>query len=473
MTPEDPAGWFTLHGLLVVVGLLVYTIGSHTLHQRRHPSAAVGWVLALVLVPEAALPLYLLFGTRKLPKAQVRGRVRDAHAGPDGAPRWTRHLTASMGLAPATAYRALRVHEDGRQAAQALFEVIDAARVRLDLCTFILGRDAFSAELLERLGQRARAGVQVRLIVDGVGALMGGRREFAEVQALGVQVLRFAPPFRAPWKWPLRGRTNLRNHRKLVLADGGWLWSGGRNLAGEYFEGGPGRAPWLDLSFDLQGPLAAEAAEIFEADWRFALDPRHAAMGPAQDAPAHEATVVAPEAPVAQLLPSGPDHVDDTVHTMMVAVCHRARERIVAVTPYLVPDESLLLALVLAARRGVQVDLVVPERSNHLLADIARNRPMRELARAGARLWLSPAMVHAKAMVVDDRFALAGSVNLDSRSLYLNYELMTAFYDHGDVLRFGRWIDALMPQARPYQARPPGLLRNIGEGLVLWLAFQL
>ena len=312
----------------------------------------------------------------------------------------------------------------------------------------------------------------MRLIVDGVGALMGGRRDFSEVQALGVKVVRFVPPFRSPLKWPLRGRTNLRNHRKLVVADGRWLWSGGRNLAGEYFEDQPDRPAWVDLSFDLQGDAAAEAEAVFEADWRFAQDPRQAAMGPSGSPPGGW-PVPAVRAPAAQLLPSGPDYADDTVHTLLVTSFHRARNRIVAVTPYLVPDESLLSAMALAARRGVVVDVVVPARSNHRLADIARNRPMRELARAGARLWLSPRMLHAKAVVIDDHMAMVGSVNLDSRSLFLNYELMTAFYAPQDIARFTQWIDGLAAGAQRYEARAPGLARYAGEGLVLWLAFQL
>lgn len=470
MLPAGITDWFTLHGLLTVLGLLVYATGSQTLHQRRHPSAAIAWVLTILLLPEVGLPLYLLFGTRKLPKAQVRQPVRRAQVDAAVAPNWAVHLTASMGLAPPAGYHALRVHRDGAEAARALREVIESATVSLDICTFILGRDRFGAELVELLGRRAAAGVRVRLIVDGVGALMGGRRDFSAIEALGVKVVRFVPPLRSPLKWPLRGRTNLRNHRKMVVADGRRLWSGGRNLAGEYFEGREGQPAWIDLSFDLEGDAAAEAAAVFEADWRFANNPAHAGMGPAG---AGDWPQAAAGPPAAQLVPSGPDYADDTVHTLLITSCHRARSRIVAVTPYLVPDEALLSALALAARRGVVVDIVVPARSNHRLADIARNRPMRELARAGARLWLSPAMVHAKAVVIDEHMAMVGSVNLDSRSLFLNYELMTAFYAPADIARFAAWVEALAARSMPYVARPPGLARSVGEGLVLWLAFQL
>lgn len=472
MNLRDFVEWIPWHGLLSIVGLLIYTLGSDALHQRRHPSAAVAWVMAILLVPEAGLPLYLLFGTRKLPKAQARSPMVPVEVAESVAPRWARHLTASMGLAPPTAYRALRIHRDGSEAARTLHEVIDSAQDRLDVCTFILGRGRFAADLVQRLGRRARDGVQVRLLVDGVGGLMGGRRDFSEVQALGVQVVRFVPPLRSPLKSPLRGRTNLRNHRKLVVADGNWLWSGGRNLASEYFLDRPGQPAWIDISFDLKGETAAEAAAVFEADWRFAQNPRQAAIGPAGVPVAH-IVAAATQPPAAQILPSGPDYADDTIHALLVTSFHRARNRIIAVTPYLVPDESLLSAMSLAARRGVVVDLVLPARSNHRLADIARHRPMRELARAGARLWLVPEMVHAKAVVIDEHMAMAGSVNLDSRSLFLNYELMTAFYAPTDIVRFTRWIEALIPGAARYEPRPPNFARHVSEGLVLWLAFQL
>jgi len=466
-----PEGLIPLHGLLSALGLLVYAVGSHTLHQRRHPSAAIAWVMIILLMPEAGVPLYLMFGTRKLPKAVRRAPARsDAPLPAEVAPPWIQRLTATMAMPPVRGYRRLRVHRDGREARDALWETVGAARSRLDVSTFILGRDAFGDALLGRLAERARAGVAVRLLVDGVGTWMGGRRDFAQVRAAGVCVAQFVPPLRSPLQWPLRGRTNLRNHRKLVVADCERMWSGGRNLSGEYFEGRDGRAPWVDLTFDVEGDLAAEAALVFDADWNFALSPSRAwaELGAAHAWPTQGAV-----APAAQLLPSGPDYADDTVHALLLTSCHRARSRILAVTPYLVPDESLLAALALAARRGVQVDVVVPARSNHRLADIARHRPMRELAGAGARLWMSPAMVHAKAVVIDEHMALVGSVNLDGRSLFLNYELMTGFYAQRDIARFAAWIDALAAGAEPYRALEPGLARYVGEGLVMWLAFQL
>ena len=467
-----PEGAIPLHGLLTVLGLLVYILGSHALNQRRHPSAAIAWVMSILLLPEIGVPLYLMFGTRKLPKAARRPvvAVEGDYLDEAGAPGWMQRLTAAMAMPPAAGYRALHVHQDGAQARLALFALIDSARERLEISTFILGRDAFGDALLERLAVRAQAGVRVRLLVDGVGSLMAGRRDFEKIRRQGIEVTQFAPPLRSPFQWPLRGRTNLRNHRKLVVADRQRVWSGGRNLADQYFEGSAVTPAWIDLSFDAEGQLAAQAAELFEHDWNFACRPSQAWLERGSE---HQWQKGAASRPLAQWLPSGPDYADDTVHTALMTGVFRAQRQIFAVTPYLVPDESLLAALVLAARRGVQVDIIVPARSNHRLADIARNRAMRDLARAGARVWLSPSMVHAKAVVIDDSMALVGSVNLDSRSLFLNYELMAVFYAPAEIARFRDWLKQQCVNTKPYVASEPGLVRYMLEGLVTWTAFQL
>ena len=524
--PDHLLPWLlSTHSVLSAAGLLLYALMSHTLRQRRHPAAAVGWVLLLLSAPYVGIPLYLMFGSRKLPRARASAHPpprRPGEAAASGPGHWLRPLAASMGLPPAARYEALALHVAGDEAARALWQVIDEARASLDVCTFLLGRDQLGDAVAEALARRAEAGVRVRLLVDGIGLLMGGRRNLDALAARGVQVARFVPPFRSP----LRGRLNLRNHRKLVIADRARIWCGGRNLATEYFDAAlfespaPGaaeaarRAPaagaaprplarWRDLSFDLRGEAAAQAAALFDADWRFATRDLRAgsllrASRPEREYAEHavhaarawqrsKPLVVSTAAPGAampgataptrctQLVPSGPDYAEDTLHALLLTGCFRAQRRIVAVTPYLVPDDSLLSALTLAARRGVEVEIVLPDRSNHRLADLARRRAMRELSAAGVRLLLVPDMVHAKAIVFDDALALCGSANLDARSLFLNYELMLAFDAPDDARRFAQAIAAIAAGARVWQpARPdPGLPRRLAEGLVLWLAFQL
>jgi len=463
--------WWVIDLLLVATGLIIYVGASHSLHQRRHPSAAIAWVLGIVLLPYITLPLYLAFGSRKIVAAKHaagRHRVAVSTGQTHATAARVQQLGMAMGVPDPVAYEGLTVHEDGTQALNTLRATIDGATRTLEVSTFLVGRDVLGDEIAERLKQRAREGVSVRLLIDGIGIYLGGYPDMKSLAQAGVEVLRFVPPFRSP----KRGRTNLRNHRKMVIADGERLWCGGRNLAAEYFEGDPrpilGRKAWLDLSFDLSGEIAGQARQQFEEDWAFA-----------NECEISEPPVDAPDAPnnvplaLAQLVPSGPDRTDDTIHIMLISGCFTSQQRILAVTPYFVPDAALLSSLTLAARRGIEVDLVLPAHSNHRLADFVRHRSLRDLVSAGGRVWLHPRMIHAKAIVIDDELALAGSANLDGRSLFLNYEMMVAFYDRKAVLDFAGWIEARRQEAVPYVARAPGMVRELAEGLLLWLAFQL
>ena len=466
--------WLTLHGMVAMSGLAIYVIGSRTRRQRRHPSAAIAWVVSLTLMPYLALPLYLLFGSRKVVRRAVVPLVLQARTKPpDSQTGRFQHLAAAMGLPPACDYRQLAIHQDGLDALQALRRVILEARHTLDVCTFLIGRDALGQEVMALLMQRAHEGLRVRLMIDGIGAYLGGHPDLKPLSAAGVQVVRFVSPFASA----LPGRTNLRNHRKMVIADGQQLWTGGRNLAAEYFLGDAQhlatKAPWVDLSFDLSGELVALAQERFEQDWAFATQtPRRLIDAPLPEAPPHPSHD-GHASSRAQLIASGPDQADDTFYSLLVASCFSAQSRILAVTPYFVPGATLLLALTLAARRGIAVDVVLPRQSNHRLADLARPAALRELVAAGARVWLLDTMIHAKAVVIDDELALVGSANLDERSLFLNYELMVAFFDSKDVHRFAHWIERQRSRATACQPHPPGWLRELAEGLIRWLAFQL
>jgi cardiolipin synthase len=257
----------------------------------------------------------------------------------------------------------------------------------------------------------------------------------------------------------------------MVIADGAQLWAGGRNLAAEYFIGLKGAKPWGDLSFDLQGPVAAAAAGQFEADWVAAGGRPAAAAGAVT--PGAGANVPQCGGGRAQFLPSGPDQAEDTVHALLIDACFHVRERLLIVTPYFVPDTALETAMRLAAHRGVKIDLVVPAVSNHRLADFARNRALRALGTAGVNIHLLPYMNHAKAVVFDESLAISGSVNLDSRSLLLNYECAVVFYGTHEIDWLANWIQALIPEAQPFDSRAPSLWRDIGEGLLLTVAYQL
>lgn len=460
----------TLHVFIVVLALTTYVVSSRSLRLRRHPSAAIAWLVSLLLVPYLALPLYLIFGIRKIhlkPGENAAPNLPLTRTPAETLVDQTQQLATIMKLPPACAYYQLNLHQDGEQALTALRNMIDQARHSIDICTFILARDELGEDIVQRLKRRVADGIRVRILLDGVGIYLGNRHEYQSLVASGIDVALFVPPLRSS----LRGRTNLRNHRKLLIADQTWLWSGGRNFAAEYFTGKPLQSPttqaWLDLSLDLHGPLAQQVQLLFEQDWHFA----HHSSLPAKSSLPQAALDTGPQR--GQLIASGPDQSDDTLYTLLISGFFTARHRILAVTPYFIPDPTLLMSLNLAARRGVTVDLLLPIRSNHRLADIVRHRALRDLTQSGARIWMLPRMIHAKAIVIDDELAFIGTANLDERSLFLNYELMLAIYDAVDVGQIARWIEARCKDATPYQIPATGFWRETAEGLLLWLAFQL
>ncbi|RYF35612.1 MAG: phospholipase [Comamonadaceae bacterium] len=454
-------GWLpslSQHFLVVTFALLLYVLSTRARREQRPPATAIGWVMGLALVPYIALPMYLLFGQRKL---RPVGTPRPPRSAPMG--HWAADLIESFGLAPPSPAD-VRLHADGAAAREALWRVIDGARTRIDICTFIIGDDALGQAVLARLAQRARDGIQVRVLLDGFGALSLPRRHFDALRAAGGHVAVFRPFFSLRRSGP----RNLRNHRKLTIADDRWLWSGGRNLAGEYFTGNDAHPePWRDLSFDLEGEVAVAAARQFEHDWASAQ--RRAERTVRSIAPLE----ASPERPLAQFLPSGPDQTEDTANALLIDACFRAEHRLLAITPYFLPDDGLRNALRLAARRGVQVTIAIPARSNHPLTDFVRTRAMRDLAPAGVTFRMLPFMAHAKAVVVDDTLAMCGSINLDLRSLLLNHEAAVVFYGHAEIDWLAHWIETTASAGDTYRARRPGLLRDVAEGLVLTIAFQL
>lgn len=433
------------------IAVLVYVLLTRAHAERRPPASAIAWVLWLASMPWIALPAYLLFGRRKVLRLGAPARCAPRPGLPAAA-----QLACAFGV-PGPRAGTVRFDADGGAALAAVLAVIDGARERLDVEMFILGgsRDPVATRCLDALAAAAARGVRVRLLLDG---LASRAVRLAPIRARGIEAKFFRP---------LLGRSdgaprNLRNHRKLVVADAACAWSGGRNLAREYFQDAAGAPAWLDLSFRIDGALAADAARLFEHDWH-----------DAGDAPFTGADAEVPARGGAQWLPSGPDLPEDCAHAVLVDACHRAAGAIAVVTPYFVPDGALLQALRLAAVRGVRVDLLLPAVSNHRLADIARARALRELAASGVRIHLLPRMVHAKAFVVDRVLGVCGSTNLDPRSLFLNHELSLMCFDEQAIDWLRAWIDARIARSRPYVPERPGVLRDLVEGLVRSIGFQL
>jgi cardiolipin synthase len=427
-----------------------------------------------LFLPYVGVPLYLMLGGRKMIRmARKKASVYDrAHSPPlNQVEPSTERLLLSYGVPPARAGNRIELLTRGEEAFQHLVRIIDQAESSIHITTYILGRDDVGAELVARLARQAAKGVKVRLLLDSVGSWRIGRRFLAPLLKEGARVAFFMPVLHIPF----RGRANLRNHRKIVVVDSQVALTGGMNFARPYMSPRPDPGLWLDLSAVVEGPAVFDLESLFISDWAFATGEKLASKDDANDKAArktgtNENNAAKASRSLVQVVASGPDVPDDPLYETLLSLIFGARQRIWIVTPYFVPDEMLARALNLAARRGLDVRLIVPERSNHISTDLARESYLRDLHEAGGQVFLfQKSMLHAKAVLFDDRLAVIGSANMDNRSLFLNYELALFLYSRDPVQDVSNWAKALQGDCRR-DLPQPGWFRELAENVVRLLS---
>ena len=452
--------WLLVHILPSVGFVLALVLLAHILRERRPPTSTLAWLMAISFIPYLGVPLYLVFGGRKMfdlagKKPALEPGRRASGIAPDTVGAHLREPDG--GVFPPSAGNRVTLLPEGEQAYETIMGLVDSARRSIHVATFILGKDETGRAIVDALARSASRGVEVLLLLDALGSVHISRDFLAPILRAGGQVARFMPMIHLPF----RGRANLRNHRKMIICDGRAAVIGGMNLASEYMgpQDFPGR--WRDLSLLVEGPVVGDIASVFRADWKFAdkalLDD---ASGAGESAPARPHDV-------AQLVASGPDVAGDSLRDAVLTEIFMARRRIWMVTPYFVPDELLLEALCIAVRRGVEVSIITPRKSNHLLADIVREGYLTRVQEAGADVRLyEPRMLHAKAMLFDDRIAMVGSANMDMRSLLLNYEIALCIHDGEPIGRLESWMRGLMTQCSPRTPQPrsaSGLVEGVAR----------
>jgi cardiolipin synthase len=443
--------------------------GVEILRSRRAEQSIASWLLLIALVPPLGVAAYLVFGARKLRRRAARRSLSSREAR-DGSPEplgVLDRIARSHGSPPPTAGNRVALCGTALDAHRAVLELIDGARERIWVASYIFGTDAVALQLVRRLAARAAAGVDVRLLIDAIGSSGVGTPFLAPLYDAGGRVAWFMPVSFLPRP---RRYANLRNHRKAIVVDGRAVWTGGMNLAEQYLGPTDVEGRFRDLSFVIEGGAAADYARIFASDWAFATGedlplppvPKPCAARPgawAGPGPGTGGTAI-------QVVPTGPDSPGDPLHDVILGLVNQASKRLWIVTPYFIPDGSLLRALLLAVRRGVDVRLVTNLRSDLPLLDFANVPYLRALARVGGRtLRIEQGMVHAKAIVADGEVALAGTANLDQRSLFLNFETMALFHDPADARAIEDWIERLFPLCRD-GLPPAGALRQAAEGAV-------
>jgi len=458
--------WWLSH-LAWVGGFLLATVFlARIIRQHRPPASTLAWILFIVMAPYLGVPFYLVFGGRKIKRLARRkaNLHREEGCSPDKSLPPLEQLLMAHGVNPAVGGNGLVLCESGEASYDALVALIEGARQRIDLCFFIFHPDQVGEAILNRLIQRAKEGVAVHLLLDGVGSLQTRERFLKPLAEAGGCFAFFNPVLHRP----LRGHTNLRNHRKLAIADDQKVLAGGANIASEYMGPESRQDRWRDLTFVIEGPAVMHFVELFRADWQYASG--HAAGQRATVAPSLHSH--AGETRL-QVVPSGPDMPGDALYDVLLTAVFGARHRLWLVTPYFIPDDALCRAIILAVHRGVDVRILLPRQSNHRLADIAGRSYLREIQQEGGRILLyKHGMVHAKAVVADEGLAILGSANMDMRSLLLNYEVGVLVSSQTKVQQVSCWLEKMMQDCEE-GVEAVNAMGEMGEGLARLLAPQL
>ncbi len=443
------------------------------LSRRNPPGVAVAWILLILLVPAAGAVLYVMIGERRLGRRWIEraeaeradlalrfgalsaDSTRDPiDAGPVGEP--VARLTWALASIPIMGGHKVELISDTGRILQGLIDDIDACRERCSLEFYIWHQGGLVDDLVEALIRAAGRGVAVTALMDGLGSRPFIRQGLAaRLRAAGIVVVVVLP---ANALRMVVARVDLRNHRKIAVFDDRIAWTGSCNLADpRYFKKDAGVGPWVDAMVRIEGPACALLGAITNAMAVLQAGPglrdvRTPRLG-------HTAGPVA-----LQALPSGPGFAFQHVESVILTAIYSARRELILTTPYFVPGESVVTALRSAARRGVEVVMVVPWRCDSRMVEYASASYFDELLSAGVRIHrFRGGLLHTKSMVVDRELAVFGTVNFDLRSFHLNFELSMLIYDrvfaemlvklHHDYLAECEPMDLTAWRTRPFRHR--------------------
>jgi len=461
--------------LLLAVALLALAAASHALLYKRDPRSSLGWIAVSLMFPVAGPLLYYLLGINR-----IRSRARALHRGhrfhldPGGALEHASNIVVTE-----VAASVIRVSDrisrrrlvggnhvtplpDGDTAYPAMLDAIARARRRIYLSTYIFQVDDAGLRFVAALAEALRRGVEVKVIIDGVGEWYALPRLVTRLlKREGIEHTRFLPPRLLP----PQVYSNLRTHRKLLIIDGGQAFLGGMNIDARNLTAAGGSAPRAhDLHFQVTGEVAAHLERVFLEDWGFCTGrrdilptPPHKRLPPARQS----------GAAVCRAIVDGPNEEVRKLTTILVAAFSSARRRIGIMTPYFLPPREIVVALQGAALRGVDVSVVLPARNNLPIVHWATRNMLWELVERDVHVcYQPPPFAHTKLVLIDDDYAQIGSANLDTRSLRLNFELALEVLDTDFVGGLWQHLDAARRDGREItldelDGRPlPGRIRD-------------
>ncbi len=444
MIPSTSLAWLIGEAAALVHIVIAGGVTVHVLLNKRNVGTSVSWIGIAWLSPLFGAILYLALGINRVKRRARRLRRERLHMFevPDVAPYAPEagpltpleHAIGRLTGLSAEQGNIVDLMRNGDGAYPAMLAAIDQARRSVGLVSYIFRADAAGEAFMAALIRAKERGVEVRVLIDGIGSGYFWSGTYSRLRKAGVPVARFLHSY-FPWRTPF---LNLRNHRKLMVVDGRVAFTGGINLGVENLLADKPPHPVRDTHFRLEGPVVEQLVEVFADDWLFQTGEK---LLSEDWFPSLEAV----GSVVARAITSGPDEDLEQIEFVALHAISCARRSIRVVTPYFLPPDVLTTALGLAAMRGVEVDVVVPEQSNHTVLDWARRVPLRTLAEAGCRIWLlPPPFDHSKLMTIDDTWSLIGSANWDTRSFRLNFELNVEIQD----AEFARRLAALTQAGR-------------------------
>jgi cardiolipin synthase len=438
-----------LKWILAVIGMAAGVgAAGHALVNKRDPRAALGWIVVSLTAPFAGPLLYFFFGINRIRTRAKElpglGEPRDRPR-PGGSPRSDlpveyselAAISEAVSSFDLTGGNSVVMLHNGEQAYPEMLREIDAAESHVFLSTYIFETNRAGRDFVDALTRARDRGVETRVIVDGVGQLYSHPRAGKVLAKNGVKVARFLPP-RAILP---EVHINLRNHRKILIADGRVAFTGGMNIGDRHLADrtdNPNRV--ADAHFRMLGPVVRQLQEVFLEDWEFVTG--HASGDfPVEDQKAGSAKC--------RTIVEGPDEDLDKLLAVLVGAVSAARRQVAIMTPYFIPPRELVGALQAAALRGVEVTVILPAKNNLPFVHWASTNMLWEILQRGVRVFLQPPpFVHTKLFLVDGHYVQLGSANVDPRSLRLNFELVVEIYDRDFAITVDRHFESIRTRSR-------------------------
>ena len=462
----------TLIALLVVLWL-VYAVWLATwvILQKKDPAATLAWLMSLVFLPYLGFFIFYFFGPRRVRRSSAKRKgsyeaikrafalesaQQHADSPHDLSVSLTRLIQTATGM-PLTTAHTIKLLVNGSPKYDSIIDDINAAKNHVHMEYYIYAGDQTGTLIRDALVAAARRGVKVRLLRDGAGSFHTPESFIEPLTAAGAEVAIFHPLLRGlPHLRPL---LNFRSHRKIAVIDGRIGFTGGINITDDENDRLNPEGYFRDVHTRVEGDVVNWMQRVFLEDWHYASEKTPA-----------ETDLFSPPAPgryAVQLIPSGPDNPSEPIHRANLTGIHAADKRVWLTTPYFVPTAPALYALTSAAMRGLDVRIMIPKKSDSHLVNLAARSYFDTLLKAGVRIFeYQPRMLHTKALIVDDSFAILGSANFDTRSFQTNFEMSMAVHETEIVKALEAvWNeDAGQSTEVDKNAPKPRFMRRLGEG---------